>query len=157
MLLPKVNYDATLAKATEFYHISGKCTPPRTTKQVMVKWEPPARGEIKLNIDGLAIDYPGKASAGGLIRDHLGRWVKGFVRKLCIISSVDAELWALRDGLNLALKCNINKLYVDMDASSAIYLINSEASETHLLSTIILDCRLLMTRLQELRIQHAFP
>lgn len=74
----------------------------------------------------------------GPIRDHIGRWVKGFVRKLNITFSIDAEIWALRD--DLALECNINNLCVDTDASGVVELIKSEVLETHPLSTILFYC-----------------
>ena len=39
----------------------------------------------------------------GLIRDCNGIWVKGFARSIGFATSITAELWALRDGLKLAL------------------------------------------------------
>ena len=39
---------------------------------------------------------------GGLIRDHVGKWVMGYMRNIRLATSVAAEFWALRDGLLLA-------------------------------------------------------
>ena len=45
----------------------------------------------------------GGGGGGGLIRDCNGIWVKGFARSIGFATSITAELWALRDGLKLAL------------------------------------------------------
>lgn len=131
LLLPKVNCEAMLSKATEYFYISGKFKSPNTSRQIMVMWEAPISPFFKLNMDGSSLGIPGKASAGGLIRDHMGQWVKRYFRKLGTITSTEAEIWGLRDGLELALKCNIKKLYVDMDASAAISIVQSELSQVH--------------------------
>ena len=39
---------------------------------------------------------PGHAGGGGLIRDHDGKWVKGYMRNIGQATSVAAEIWALR-------------------------------------------------------------
>nr|POE83116.1 hypothetical protein CFP56_42720 [Quercus suber] len=47
---------------------------------------------------------------GGVIRDHNGVCVSGFARAIGIATSVEAELWALRDGLNICLAKNLKLL-----------------------------------------------
>ncbi|KAK9272443.1 hypothetical protein L1049_002816 [Liquidambar formosana] len=66
------------------------------------------------------------------------------------------EIWALWDGLELALKCNITKLIVDMDATVAIALILKEVTPTHPLSSVILDCRCLMDPFLEIQMRHMY-
>ncbi|KAK9280732.1 hypothetical protein L1049_003620 [Liquidambar formosana] len=114
--------------------------------------EPPTDPFYKLNTDGSSLGNPGKASAGGLIRDHLGQWIKGYSRKLGTITSTAAEIWGLRDGLELVLKCNIRKLYVDMNASATISLLQGEISPAHPWSSVIFDCRWLMDRFEEIHL-----
>ena len=46
---------------------------------IQVKWNKPAEGWHKLNIDGASLKNPGKAGGGGIIRDSLGHWLKGFL------------------------------------------------------------------------------
>lgn len=94
--------------------------------------------------------------AGGLLRDCHGNWVKGFTQKLGVNSSIEAEMWALRDSLELAVQCNISNLCIDMDASEAVELLKSDISQAHPLSSLICDCRWLMGRFQETRIHHVF-
>ena len=71
-------------------------------KMIRVAWEKPPVGWMKLNSDGSALGSPGKAGGGGLIRDHQGNWVRGYARAHGYTSSSKAELWALRDGLEIA-------------------------------------------------------
>ena len=59
-------------------------------------------GWYKLNFDGASMENPRKAGGGGLILDSQGKWVKGYMRKIGMATSVEAEFWALRDGLILA-------------------------------------------------------
>ncbi|KAL4286844.1 hypothetical protein AHAS_Ahas19G0126800 [Arachis hypogaea] len=47
--------------------------------EVYVGWKEPLQGWIKLNTDGAADKNPGIMGCGGLLRNHLGRWVAGFM------------------------------------------------------------------------------
>ncbi|CAL2276980.1 unnamed protein product [Prunus armeniaca] len=53
---------------------------PRT--QVMLRWEPPGSGWVKLNVDGTCMNVSGKIGAGGVIRDCFGEWCGGFCCEL---------------------------------------------------------------------------
>ena len=57
---------------------------------------------MKLNIDGAVFGNSIKAGGGGVLRDSNEDWVAGFMRKLGSMSSILAELWAIKDGLLLA-------------------------------------------------------
>ena len=54
--------------------------------------------------------------AGGLLRDHRGRWLIGFSIRLDICSAVEAELWALIHGLRLSWDRGIKLLIVETDS-----------------------------------------
>ncbi|PKI68726.1 hypothetical protein CRG98_010783 [Punica granatum] len=60
---------------------------------------------------------PGKAGAGGVIRDKAGNWKLGFSMNLGITTSVVAELVAILQGLLLATSQGIQKLIIETDAS----------------------------------------
>lgn len=68
---------------------------------------------MKLNIDGASKGNPGLASAGGLFRDCAGNWLRGFAFHIGIDTSVGAELWAQRSGLELAWSLGYTKLLVE--------------------------------------------
>ena len=50
---------------------------------------------------------PGRAGGGGIIRNDEGKWIKGYARAIGNTTSVAAELWALRDGIQLYLELNL--------------------------------------------------
>ena len=70
--------------------------------QVQISWKKPLIGWMKLNIDGAAFGNLIQVGGGGVVRDSNGDRLVGFMRKLGSMSSVLAELWALKDGLLLA-------------------------------------------------------
>ena len=52
-----------------------------------------------MNSNGLLLGNLGPAGGGGIIRDNVGGWVKGYARAIEVTTSVAAELWVLRDGI----------------------------------------------------------
>ncbi|KAK9288861.1 hypothetical protein L1049_017327 [Liquidambar formosana] len=76
-------------------------------------------------MDGSSLGNPEKTNARGLIRNHIGQWIKNYARKLRIMSSLEAEMWGLCDGLDTALKCSISNLIVEVDASVVFSLLPS--------------------------------
>jgi len=55
-----------------------------------------------------------------LIRDAHGGWVKGFTCNIGVATSVESELWALRDGLALCLSLNIPAVEIEIDAKVVV-------------------------------------
>ncbi|GLU16586.1 hypothetical protein SLE2022_330130 [Rubroshorea leprosula] len=70
----------------------------------------------RLKTDGSAHGNPGPAPAVGVIREHMGRWISGFARKIGYTSNLRAELWGIREGLLLAYQRNIQNLIVEIDS-----------------------------------------
>mgnify|MGYP004714796959 CR=1 FL=1 len=75
--------------------------------------------------DGSSARNPGPAGAGGLSRDHLGHCIAGFSRNLGHATNVLAELWGIRDGLSLASSLNLQNVELELDATTALQLIES--------------------------------
>ncbi|GKV21679.1 hypothetical protein SLEP1_g31635 [Rubroshorea leprosula] len=118
------------------------------------KWSKPLSPFIKLNTDGSVLGNPGGAASGGLFRDHNGSWILGFARKIGITSSLAAELWALRDGLALAVTHSYSHLIVETDSSTAFNFMMNTACVSHPLSSLILDCRDLLRLISYVQIFH---
>ena len=47
----------------------------------------------------------------------------GFSRKIGIVTSLLAELWAIRDGLMLCIDCNLTMVEVELDAKTIVHLL----------------------------------
>ena len=58
---------------------------------IPIRWLKPLIDWLKLNTDRASLGNLGKASGGGIIRDNLGRWVKGFSQSIRLATSVMAE------------------------------------------------------------------
>ena len=109
----------------------------------------------KLNSDGSALGNPGRAGGGGVIRDHNGKWLKGYTRSLGCTNSCMAELWALRNGLLLARDMGLNNLIIELDVLSVVLLmINNTPNLT--LEPLLNDCRNLVREIPNKQITHIF-
>ncbi|GLT95270.1 hypothetical protein SLE2022_129620 [Rubroshorea leprosula] len=109
---------------------------------------------LKLNTDGSAINNPGKVAGGGLIRDSWGNWILGFSRKIGWSSILLSELWAIRDGLQLAASKNFSHLLIETDSLTAVNLLSKDPIENHPLSSLVFDCRDLLRCIPHVKISH---
>ena len=109
-----------------------------------------------MNSDGASQGNPGYAGGGGLIRDHNGKWVKGFMRNIGKTTSVAAEFWALRDGLMLAGQLGIDHLHVELDAQVVVNLVLSNKTITNSCAALLNDCRYLLEQFQHVKVTHVF-
>ncbi|KAK5794714.1 hypothetical protein PVK06_035955 [Gossypium arboreum] len=69
---------------------------------ISVAWKPPPQGWAKLNMDGSFVGNLGKAGVDAIIHDYHGSWLISSFWHIPRALSVEAELWAMRDGLILA-------------------------------------------------------
>ena len=92
-----------------------------------------------MNSDRASQGNPGCFGGGGLIRDHNGKWVKGFMRNIGKTTSV-----ALRDGLMLAAQLGINHLHVELDAQVVVNLVLSNKAINNSCAALLNDCRYLL-------------
>ena len=113
---------------------------------IQVRCKLPSPGWFKLNTDGSTLGCPGSAGRGGLIRDDHGRWVKGFIKKIGKVSSLEAELWAIRDGLILCNQLLIQELLIELDAKAVISLLNCNTKSFAQYAPLIDYCRNLLHR-----------
>ncbi|GKV02299.1 hypothetical protein SLEP1_g14753 [Rubroshorea leprosula] len=103
-----------------------------------VSWTPPSHPYLKLNTDGSYNHHSDKAAAGGLIRDHNGRWFHGFAVNVGITTSFLADLWGCSEGLG------IQQLVLEMDSLLAIQLIQNRQISAGPASVLLTDIFLLI-------------
>lgn len=51
-----------------------------------------------------------------MIKNEEGHWIQGFSRNIGTTTSLLAEIWALRDGLNLCISMNLEAVEIEVDA-----------------------------------------
>ena len=72
----------------------------------------------------------------GVLRDKIGAWCRGFVRKLDFCFALKAELWAMLTTVQLAKKKNISQI-VESDLKMVFYLINRTGPWSHYAASLV--------------------
>ena len=135
-------------QAMEYYFCVGKIREQRSMAVIVVRWKKPPLNWYKLNTYG--------ASCGNWIRDSAGNWIRGFARNIGYTTSIIAEFWTLRDGLQLAIQLGVQNLEVELDAKVIVDLINSKNSSNTAYSSLFLDCILLLEMVPHTKVKHVF-
>ena len=149
-------HQEVIQRAVEFFFCAQGNSLYKPMALKMIRWERPYRGWYKLNTDGSALGNPGTAGGGGVLRDDAGLWISGFARQIGHTTSFLAELWALRDGLSMCVDLNINALEIDLDAKVVADLMNNSGSSNAFNSSIVADCRLLISRIPQVKVRHCY-
>lgn len=106
---------------------------------------------MKLNSDGSVRE--GAASAGGIIRNHLGQWIGGFSMNIGPATVSDSELWGLRQGLLLALHRGFKQVAVELDSAEVVQALDLEKPLTPPAPALLIDCRGLLHKLESFTVQ----
>ena len=82
--------------------------------------------------------------------------MSGFARAIGYTTSVAAELWALRDGINLCIDLTLTNVIIELDAKLVIDLLQNEDGRKNGNEVIIADCREGLKKIPTVRIQYYF-
>ena len=96
------------------------------------------------------------ASEGCILRSESGTWIKAFTRKIGIATSFVAELWALRERLNMCLNMQISALEIDLDAKVVADLMCNVETLKNDNAAIMADCRLLLSQFPQVKVSHCY-
>ena len=91
-----------------------------------------------------------------MLKDEAGVWVKGFARQIGCTTNFLAELWALRDGFIMCSELHINDLEINLDAKVIADLMSSSGSRIVSNSSIVANCRLLISRFPQVKVKHCY-
>ncbi|KAJ4975762.1 hypothetical protein NE237_000868 [Protea cynaroides] len=94
---------------------------------IPVKWRKPDIGWTKLNFDG-SKSKTGMGSIGGVFRNHKAEFLLGYAESIGKTTSMEAELEALRRGLELVLENGWYDVWLEGDAKSLIDIITQRKS-----------------------------
>lgn len=117
---------------------------------------PPPFSWKKLNLDGSSMGNPGLARGGGLIRNANGEWVKGYARAIGCSTSVAAELWALRDGIQLCISLKVLVVVFELDAKLVIELLKKDMENKNGVGILVANCKEGMKKIPLVHIQHCY-
>jgi ribonuclease HI len=98
--------------------------------KVRQQWMPPARGMLKLNVDGSYANDT-TAGAGAVLRDHVGAVVFATCWQVehCI-DATEAELAAMELGIAQAMTVTPDRIVLESDCAEAIALIKRGTPNT---------------------------
>lgn len=112
------------------------------------------RNLLKLNVDGCSKGNPGVAGAGGLVRDGMRTWMKGFAVNTGICTSVRAELWAAVTGLDLAWTLGLCQVILETDSILVVGLITRSTTKSDSNNALITQVKEALAREWEIIVQH---
>jgi hypothetical protein len=103
----------------------------RTSKlspKLCSKWQLPAPGLEKVNVDASFSNVSGKGATGLVIRNHEGLLMHGQAIWYNHAASVlNMEAVAIRDGVELATDLGLSRIVVETDSSDVVKLWNDGA------------------------------
>ncbi|MBA0568847.1 hypothetical protein Golob_006314 [Gossypium lobatum] len=70
-----------------------------------------------------------KPKSGGVIHDHNGKWILGFNQYLGMCLVLEAELWAIYDGLDLTLDQEHDKVLINTNSMEVVWAIQDMHSK----------------------------
>lgn len=99
-------------------------------RRELVKWRPPNIGWIKVNSDGASSKNGDWSAIGGVLRDATGNWIEGYQRYVGRGSTLNAELWTILQGLQVAKARGYVKVVVESDCFVTLKMINDCLTRT---------------------------
>ncbi|MQM20978.1 hypothetical protein Taro_054008 [Colocasia esculenta] len=127
----------------------------RTIIPTVIKWMHPPKGRLKLNVDGAFKPSAEDAGGGGILRDHNGECILAFaVNYKGTTSALDAEAYALRDGLMICRSKGFINIMVETDSLSLMQFVTGQVPSPWELTCVFQEMAE-TTHVLEAQIQHA--
>ncbi|BBH02046.1 ubiquitin-specific protease 12 [Prunus dulcis] len=98
-------------------------------EQVLLCWSFPHHGWYKLNVDGSYRSGSGCIAGGGVIRNQEENGYLGLLQIWGTGKVIEAELWALYRGLELAWKSGSAPLEVETDSTTVLKLMHNPVED----------------------------
>ncbi|CAN1328315.1 Putative ribonuclease H protein At1g65750 [Linum perenne] len=144
-----------IQNSAEEWIMAGFKTPPSRVATEIV-WDPGPDGWVTLNTDGSVNHSTGIATAGGLLRNHLGHCAAAFSANLGKCSITRAELRGILHGLDIAWKENHKQVRVQTDSMTAVKLILADDVPLHQHASEVLAIRDLLQRNWQTEVLHIY-
>lgn len=112
------------------------------------------RYSLIIHIDASFVEEYKPMGLGGVLRNVNGRWIHGFVKCTYISNNLMTELLSIREGLMLCIERNISACLICSDNQVAVSLLCHPTNHWCTITPLILECRELLQRLDEVKIKH---
>ncbi|XP_042486172.1 uncharacterized protein LOC122066439 [Macadamia integrifolia] len=99
--------------------------PKKDYSMLEVIWYKPIWGWTKLNVEGCPLGNPGRAGAGGVLRDHRDSPVEALKKYLGVHSNYFAEFRVLLEGIMVAKYLNMNALWIESDLAAVVMAVQA--------------------------------
>ncbi|KAE8698949.1 hypothetical protein F3Y22_tig00110597pilonHSYRG01147 [Hibiscus syriacus] len=99
-------------------------------------WKPPPAGWFCLNTDGGVATHSGDGSIGGVLRDSSGSWLGSFAKNIGVSTLLQAELWTIYVGLQVAWDYGLEILQIQTDNKQVVHLLDDHNAITSSLSLV---------------------
>ncbi|KAF5447115.1 hypothetical protein F2P56_032687 [Juglans regia] len=127
---------------------------PGLTQNLLVGWEKPPTGVLKLNVDGAIFKDQHRARVGIIFRDAAGDVILAASKKEYAVNDLaKVELLAMLRGLQLCLPVGIEELILESDSLMMATQLEEE-EESWFLGNIIMETKQLMAKFRCCTIQH---
>ncbi|KAK8589697.1 hypothetical protein V6N12_024088 [Hibiscus sabdariffa] len=104
---------------------------------------------------GGQVPPPHATTRWGLIREHGGTWVMVFARSVGVCSPIEAELWAVHEGLVQAWVMGLKHVVVEVDSKLMLRLLSLNSRMVSLM-TILHHIFALLSRNWSIKFVHSF-
>ncbi|RYR08249.1 hypothetical protein Ahy_B05g075828 isoform A [Arachis hypogaea] len=111
-------------------------------------WTPPNKGVVKLNVDGSFLVSINNAACGGIVRNHLSGFVKGFFCNLESYSIMYAELWDIIHRFKIASNLTQSIVIVESDLTALKFIFHG-CPTGHLCSSLVEEIKLHANRIPQ--------
>ncbi|CAN1136188.1 Putative ribonuclease H protein At1g65750 [Linum perenne] len=121
-----------------------------------IVWDPGPPGWVTLSTDSSVGSNRQGATAGGLLRDDLGRCLLAFTINLGNCSITRAELTGAIEGLHQAWRAGYRRVLLQLDSKSAISLLTKTRDTSHQHGMEVLQFRELSDRDWVIKTKHTY-
>ena len=144
-----------ISRATEFFFLSTILSGHSSlTSLKYIRWSLTPFPYVTLNTDGSFFGNPETSNAGGVARSTNREWLWGFSLHLGVTNNTIAKLWGIREVLIRAWANGYHQVCLQTDSLPAYKRLTTNEDYPMEFSNLILDCRWLLNRDWEARIEH---
>ncbi|RYR67783.1 hypothetical protein Ahy_A03g014215 [Arachis hypogaea] len=122
----------------------------------LIRWYPSNERFVKINVDGSFFNQTWNGICGGVVRNHLGRFITGFSCNLGGCSIMQAELWGIIKGLQFATTNEFHHVIIELDFEMVINFIRNGCPTQHMCETLLKDITILVKRIFQVHWNHIF-